>query len=247
MTAPLLARDLGDGRRVYEHPRTRQRVPSVTTVMKCAIAKPELVAWAARMSAQYAVANWDALGALTPLERVQDIKQAHDRERDTAAVKGDVVHTLIEAWGKGEPLPEHGIPASRSMDQFVRWIMDVKPRFIESEVTMWSHTYGYAGTADWIAEIGGSIWLGDNKTGKRVYPEVGLQLAALAGADCIIRADGSEEDLPDIQYLAALHVRPRSYKMVTVNHWDDNFRAFLAAREIYSWVHDTAPGVLGGM
>src|SRR5262249_23693029 len=113
------------------------------------------------------------------------------------------------------------------------------------EVTLWSHTYGYAGTADWIAEIGGHIWLGGNKTGKSVYPEVGLQLAALAGADCVLRADGNEGDLPDLQFLRALPVRPSSYKMVTVNCWDDNFRAFLAAREIYSWVHETAPNVLG--
>ena len=39
-----------------------QRVPSVTGIMKM-LDKPALIAWAARMSAGYAIDHWDELAA----------------------------------------------------------------------------------------------------------------------------------------------------------------------------------------
>jgi hypothetical protein len=86
--------------------------------------------------------------------------------------------------------------------------------------------------------------LGDVKTGRNLYPEVGLQLSALANADFIIREDGSEEDIPPIDCMAALHIRPRSWNLNYVNRTEECFDAFLAAKAVMEWQRKTAPHVL---
>ena len=244
MTKPVLARQMPDGSRMYVHPVTGEIVPSVTTVMDVAIAKPKLIGWAARQAAQYAVSNWSSLSEISPAYRMREISEAHARTAQDAADKGDLVHELIDSWNKGEAM-EVPKNVSAQVNQFVGFVMDRKPRFIENEVTMWSRQYRYAGTADWIAEIDGFTCLGDNKTGKRVYEEVGLQLSALAHCDFIIRPDGEEIPVPPISRLLVLHIRPRSWKLIPVNHDEENWSAFRAARLIYAWIQGSAPTVVG--
>jgi hypothetical protein len=242
MTAPVLAITTPDGRRIYHHPVTGEEVPSVSTIISM-IAKPNLVPWAAKMAAEHAVANWDYLTLSTDDEKLAEIKNAHQEYADSRGAMGDVVHEAIDAFQKGEPATWDK-KTSGYVSQFVNFMMDVQPVFLETEVTVWSRKHGYAGTADWIADIGGEIVLGDNKTGKRLYPEVGLQLSALAHADFIIRPDGSEELLPPARSLKALHIRPRSWHLVDIQHEDHCFEAFLAARQLLEWDQVYAPGVL---
>ena len=54
--------------------------------------------------------------------------------------------------------------------------MKFKPLMVEFTVV--SHKYGYAGTADLLAEVNGVLTLVDWKTGKSVYREAHLQNAA---------------------------------------------------------------------
>lgn len=236
MTAPVLAVETPAGR-MYQHPRSGVLAPSVTSVIEAGVGKPQLVGWAAGMAAKYAVANWTELDGFTDQVKVEEIRHAHSRYAEERGAVGDSVHEMIDSWQKGKPfLPETIVRPYAS--QFTNFMFDIRPSFIENEVTIWSHQHGYAGTADWIAEIGGDIFYGDNKTGKRVYPEVGLQLAALAGADVILRPDGTEDEMPgkpEDRRLAALHIRPRSWKFIEVTEQAACFDAFLAARAIWAW------------
>lgn len=242
MTAPALAIETDYGR-VYRHPVTREEAPSVTNVIGM-ISKPKLVGWAAKMAADYAVKNWDDLAAIPPVLRVQLIRNAHERYTAEKGSIGDTVHTLMEFWAQDKPYPIEKVVTAQAR-QVTAFIIDTRPEFIENEVTLWSRSYGYAGTADFIARIGGEVLLCDLKTGRSLHDEVGLQLAALKNADFILRPDGTEADIPPIAGLAALHVRPRSWKLVTVNNERECFRAFLAAKELYDWQRYSAPGVLG--
>ena len=250
MTKPVLAQQTDYGR-AYIHPRTCEVAPSVTTIIKAGMPKhtrvgeseSALLNWAARMSAEYAVKNWRELDQRSVRERLVLIKSAHEEVRDKAADIGDQVHDAIDAWNKDVPLAVW--PADSYANQFISFMTATKPRFLESEVTLWSRKHGYAGTADWIAEIGGYVTLGDNKTGRRVYGEVGLQLAALVHADFILRPDGTEEPLPQITHLAALHIRPRSWKLIPVYEPGECFKTFLACKQVLDWSRNTAPGVLG--
>lgn len=243
MTAPPLAIEQPDGSRLYVHPLTGEKVPSVTTVIKEGIAKPLLMRWATRIAAEYAVNNWRELSGLPPSERTELIRWAHDREREKASDLGTAVHSAIDDWCSGRP-HENSKETAPYLDSFISFMMEFQPRFLENEVTVWSRKYQYAGTFDWLAEIDGKITLGDTKTGKRVYPEAGLQLTALGYADFILREDGTEVSLPGIDVMSVLHVRPRSWHLYEVRKDRENMKTFLACRELYSWIHETAPSVL---
>ena len=91
----------------------------------------------------------------------------------------------------------------------------------------------------------GETMIPTHNTGKGIYAEVGLQLSALAGCDFVITPDGQEHEIPPVECLAALHIRPRSCRLFPVNNQEENFTCFLAAREILRWQEDISPHVLG--
>jgi hypothetical protein len=231
---------------MYVHPATGEAVPSVTTVIHAGLPKPALVGWAAKMAAEYAVNNWAELDGMHPDNKLMLIKGAHQRSAQTSADVGDAVHKLIECYQTGQPFPILDKTVNAFASQFINFMLDVQPTFLESEVTLWSRTHGYAGTADWIAEIGNKIILGDNKTGKRLYPEVGLQLSALGHADFILRPDGTELEIKPPDGYAALHLRPRSWKLTEIDMTEECFSAFLCAKYIWHWSKNVAPEVLDG-
>src|ERR1700722_16569904 len=98
MTDPKLANTSSNGDRTYQHARTHEVVPSVTTVIKNGIPKPALMPWAAKMAAEHADANWYRLSKLPPTERVNEIKGAYKVYTEKAANLGTTVHKLIECW-----------------------------------------------------------------------------------------------------------------------------------------------------
>jgi hypothetical protein len=243
MSAPPLAVEQPDGTRRYVHPVTAEAQPSITTIID-QIAKPGLTPWATRRSGEFAARNWEEMAGLSPPEKVDKIRLASARETEAARQVGTAVHELIQDWSTGVP---HAVSPQISSyaNQFVSFMIEAKPRFLRNEFTVWSGTYGYAGTADALIVIDGHTYLVDFKCGRNLHEEVGLQLSALAHADCILHPDGAEEEIPAIEFLAAVHIRPRSHKMVIVNHDRENFRAFLAARQLFDWTLNVKPTVLG--
>jgi hypothetical protein len=222
---------------------TGEKVPSVTTTIKAGIPIPRLAGWAAREAAEYAVSEWDALGEMPPLERIDDIKNAHSRKSEAAANKGDIVHEVIDHWATGKP-NDPPKEVAGYVSSFVNFMTEVRPVFVENEVCLWSRKHGYAGTADWIAEINGVTTLGDTKSGRGIYPEAAMQVSALAHADFILRDDGTEEPLPRISQLMVLQVRPRSWHLFEVTAAESAFKAFLAARAIWEWTNEIADHAL---
>lgn len=235
MTAPVLARQVLGGGRFYRHPRTGEEAPSITTILSV-LDKPALPRWAAREAAEYAVAHWDALGALPARDRVKLIKAAPwDRSGDAASI-GDRVHDHIDRLVRGEPTDR---PYEREvipfMDAFDDFVDTWRPEFRMSEFTVWNRTVGYAGTGDFLACIGGQLILGDHKTGKGVYAEAALQLHALAHAEVIVYPDGNEEPLPQVDRLAVLHLRPNRWELIEVPRNPQTWAAFKAAVLLHRW------------
>lgn len=243
MTGPALAITTPRGR-IYRDPVTGRRVPSVTTIIDAGYPKPKLIGWAARMAAEYAVENWDLLEGLTDAEKIQKIKAAHVRSADKASDLGTQVHAICEAWQKGKPFPEWSQAADPYLTQFIDFLINKKPVFKFLEVTLWSEGHEYAGTADWIADIGGKTVFGDIKTGRSLWPEVGMQLAALGNAEYIIHSDGTREEKPPPEAYAVLHLRPRSWKLVYVDKIEESFSTFLACKKILDWTAKVSPEVL---
>jgi len=245
VTNPVLAVTQPDGSRKYVHPITGEIVPSITTCMKKGIPQQEWkVPWAARLAAEYILDNHISDQHKPRYVLIREAKEAHEVYAGERARIGDIVHDLVDNWMTGKPNPEPPKEARSYVNQFIDFLTTLNPVFIENETTLWSRTYGYAGTTDFIITVNGRNLLADMKTGKSLHAEIGLQLAALSHADFMLRADGTEVPLPEIHGVAGLHIRPRSWKLKEVHENEASFATFLAAKTIMEWTEETAPKVL---
>jgi hypothetical protein len=247
LTAPKLSITTPNGR-YYAHPRKASQVPSITNIMKQK-AKPALMYWATKQAAIYAAENHEKLGPLDVDERVRLIKGAPFERNDAAAI-GDIVHDWIDRLIKGGTIPDaevqsQVITARRMLDTFRAFCRKYNPQFLESEFTVWSDAYGYAGTGDWYGRIGDWLVLVDNKTGNRTYWETGMQLAAVAKADFIIDEMGNERELPTFDRAAILHIRPTQFQFIPVNNIDECFAGFVGLKASFDLEVNHGDSVLG--
>jgi hypothetical protein len=241
VTVPVLAVNTAQGRG-YRHPLTRQVVPSVTTCLG-AVPKPQLVDAAGRVAGEYAASNWGQLSCLTPGQRQYRIATAHKKKWAAKADLGTAIHAACEAWAAGQPFPRDP-DAEPYLDQLTEFLFDLRPVFIENEVTVWSKKHEYAGTADAIIQVKDQLMMIDWKTGAKFHAENALQLAALANADVILRPDGTEDPIPGITELAVVQLHPDSWAMARVRRVTDCFAAFLACRDVIRWQAEVADDVL---
>jgi hypothetical protein len=215
MTAPALSRTTRGGGRVYVW--KGREYPSVTSILGATVPKPALVGWAARTVAEWAVDHSSEWGDISDRQaKVDLLKGSPYRDRDKAADVGTAVHAHAEAIANGYPSTVSDDVAP-FVEGFERFLSDWHPEYIETEATVFSDEYGYAGTLDAIARIPGlGVVLLDTKTSKSgVYPETALQLAAYEAADFIGRNDGETSDsMPEIEATAVLHLRPEGYRLV---------------------------------
>jgi hypothetical protein len=260
VTTPSQARKTSDdGPRVYAWPPTpphNLEVISVTSATKLGLPKPYLIGWAAKVSAEFAVDNLEAVKALVDTKQkraaVDLIKGARNRDMGNKADRGTLVHAAVEAYVDGKPLTEADIEerleaarvdpalakATYGMAQGVlAYLQDTEPEIVWSEATVYSRTYEYAGTADLIgrAHVGGSRQPAvlDVKTSKSIYDEVAIQLTAYARADFVGLDDGTEVPLfPDGEVPEyGIAIRPMangSYETGTFALNDDVFRLFMS-------------------
>lgn len=237
MSKPPLAVETPGGR-MYVHPKKNQQVYSVTTILKGGIPK-DLAKWSGKCSAQYVMDDWDEIKMMMDhgqeVEAFTLISTAHERVRDRAANKGDVVHDSAEALAQGKDdgkSPGH-------MAQLRDFLETSGLTPIYTELTVWNEIQGYAGTFDLLArDEQGDHYLIDYKTGNNVHPEHMVQLEALGRCQKIVWPDGSEEDLPHIDVIGVLHLRPKSwgwYPNYDLEAADRNWLCFLAAKDVSEW------------
>jgi hypothetical protein len=242
VTAPALAATNPGGHRIYTW--QGRAYPSVTAVLAGGVPKPFLPTWAAKAAAEYAVAHLDRLRLLPAGQAVREVKAAPWATRDAAAGLGDAVHAAVAAHATGRPRPDLPTEAAGYLAAFERFCAEQQPVWLASEQTVVSRRYGYAGTLDAIATLDNRVTLLDVKTGRGVYPEVCLQLAAYAHADFAAQPDGSEQPLPAIVAGAVLHLRPGGYQLLPVPVGQAVLEAFLAALAVFRFTTELAPHVL---
>lgn len=221
----------------YIEPVTGEKMTSVTTIISGGIPKPALIRWAAKSVAEYAVDEHDKWAGLDRDEAVDLLKGSPYRTRDKAADLGSSIHDQVEAMILGRPIPEPMLPARPYVAQFRAFCEAFQPEWEASEITVWSPTHGYAGTLDAIATIAGyGRLLIDVKTGKGVWGEAGLQLAAYRHADYVRWPDGSKQPVPEVDGCAVLHLSAHTYELLPVQADAEMFTAFLQAKAIREWV-----------
>lgn len=183
-----------------------------------------------------------ASGVKTHVEKGRKfVSNAHSRTRDAAADAGTEAHEAIERHILGDDVnvDSLGVLAAASFANFREFEEQLKPRWEASELTVFNTVDKYAGTLDFIAEIpalGEGLTLGDVKTGKGVYPEVALQLAAYRYAEFAEIAHGiGRVDMPVTQRAVVLHLRPEKWSLVPVQADEKAFDMFKYAMQIAWW------------
>ncbi|HET6919409.1 MAG TPA: hypothetical protein VFI46_08095 [Jiangellaceae bacterium] len=229
--APAGVRRIDRGRNHWYVGPDGTKLAGVTSILKAGVPAPALIRWASNSVAEYAIDRWDELEGLAPSERLKRLKGAPWAERDAAAVRGQDVHGLAERLGRGErvDVPE---PLRGHVESCVRFLDDWDAQPVLSECTVYSLRWSYAGTLDLIADLAdGQRWLLDFKTGRGVYGETALQLAAYRYAEHY--TNGAEEHvLPEVDTCGVVHLRSDGYDLLPVEAGPREHRDFLYAAAI---------------
>lgn len=236
MTQPALAFNVRGKGRHYAHPTTGAQVPSVTNIIGI-LDKPAIPRWAARVVAENAWAMRRSLDALGEFEAIDVLKGSPWRSSGRASERGTSVHDYLEAAATGREVELTGeaLTYKKGADDFLD---RYQPEFVLTEFTVFGD--GYAGTADLMAKIDGRLVIGDYKTGKGLYPEVALQLAAIRFAHEV--ADGeATQAMPEVEGALAILITPERAKVCEVAADEGAFRAFLALRDAWHWRNGDSP------
>jgi len=250
VTAPALAREAPGTGRVYDIPG-RGALPSVTNVIDV-MSKPALAGWRGKVVARWAFehAVWlagragraaalDVAGRHADADALREesirwARRAPDRRANRAAVLGTRVHAIAEAKARGAPAPAASPEEATYVPGYDAFVASFQPRFRRVETTVVNLTHGYAGTADALAALpalNDALAVVDWKTSRTaVWPEVALQLAALANAEFIIAADGTLTPMPSVVAGLAVRLHPtldRGYAVWRADIGPQTFQAFL--------------------
>lgn len=219
----------------------------VTTLL--ALPKPALINWAANVTAEAAVNERDVWLPMVEAGRdraaIEYLKEARWQTTTEAAVRGTDVHTLAERLSGGEEV-EVDERTEGFVDAYLAFRADFRPTNEITERMVVNRRHVYAGTFDLIAELRGHPdstgdrpvrLLIDYKTGKGVYPETCLQLAAYRHAETMLPGLAGNPDeevpVPEVDGAAVLHLRgDGTYELRPVQAGEREFRTFLYAAQI---------------
>lgn len=256
-----------EGSRWYVDPWSDRRFASVTTIIGMNTSKPWLVAWGAKLAAEYAVERHDLIAhMLAPeageeelpetfravkerdrlLAAIDHVKREGARRREAARDTGTWVHDVIEALVLDTALPVLPPEVEPFAEAFVDWHCAWNPRYIMAEATVCNRRYGYAGTADIVAYLPAldRTCLIDAKSGANLDLEMPIQLTAYAEAEEVWLPFGRKAKMPRVDMAAVLHLRPEGAKLIDVPLGGDHFSAFLRMLELTEW-RDAQPKRMG--
>lgn len=211
-------------------------VVSVTTALKGIPKDRVLIRWASKLVAEYSVDHLDdvrrmlASGGRGPA--VDFLRALPDQKRDTAAVRGTSVHEFAEQIIRGAEVtvPDEQVAY---VEGYLHYLEDWEPVSVHDEIAVGSREHGYAGRLDSIQDVPGlGRVIVDYKTGKGVYGEVALQVAAYRFAEFFMDGD-VESPMPQVDDAYVLHIQPSEYELRPLVADRDTFGKFLAAKDNY--------------
>lgn len=189
---------------------------SATTLISNGVPKPALVGWAAKMTAEYAIVNYAALGPMIeadPDGAKKLLMGARFNTNNRAATRGNDVHAALEQIALGITPKIEG-EAAPYVEQFRLFLDEHKPEYLLAEAPVYNPEHNYAGTLDGVVTFPQPVKAG--KTGPFVldvkttdkpkrarrygppYPEVALQLTAyrratLIGLDAAVKVEAKSD------------------------------------------------------
>jgi len=250
--------DTGDNRWYVDPDNPDLRYESVTHIIGASNPKPWLVAWGAKLAAEFAVEKHDRLGGVIAdfgvPAAIDLVKGEAKRRRELKAEIGSYQHDVIECLVLDRPLPSipdhlYGVEVDGEVvdldvisDGFLNFVADHSPVFHLAEATVANTFEGYAGTLDLVLDLpgeseGGRRWLIDAKTGVVLEPTMRAQLAAYRYADEVwLDQLGNKAPMVPVDRCGVLHIRKeyeRGYKLISVRAGQDEFSWFQAMTRAY--------------
>lgn len=218
--------------------------PGVTSILRVLDKSDALMGWAARETATAAVKLYrqfdSMLEATGPEGVVKMLTSRSSWQRDEAASLGTEVHNLADLVVRGEPTPSMSEGVRSRVLHYADWWRASGWTLRLSEAMVISNIVpgkvGYGGTFDLLAkDADGRTVLADIKTGKGVYREAVLQLAAYGLATLVQYTDGKVYPMPKIDRYVILHVTTAGVREVEVSIGTAEHMAFLACLDLHHW------------
>lgn len=253
---------------------------SVTTILGCLKAEG-LLYWTAEEAAKAAVNSAASLqarieeeGREAVIKWLRDARFRRAKGERTAAELGTEVHAACESYALTGQRPDVDAEVQPFLDQFDRWAQEFQPVYQAAEVTVYSPSYGYAGTCDAFLTVGGVRCIVDYKSSRKSfdnrgnpttpYPEVALQLAAYRHAElaAVWRPRRMEQyrrryyllgaaeremavPVPEVDTGLVIHITPDHCDAYPVECGPDIFESFLFVQEAARWQFQTSKTVIG--
>ncbi len=218
-----------------------ERYPGVTGILDILDKSGPLMGWAAKMTAEAAVEAAALLPGMLEVSGADGVIKFLTARRnwklDEARDLGTDVHAMAELVVKGEPTPSMTETTRERVLHYAAWwkASGWTLRLAEAMVVFPTHRYG--GTFDLLCyDRDGRTVLADIKTGKGVYREVALQLAAY-GLAPIVAPTGSPKayPMPKIDRYVVLHVTTAGVREVEIAVGTAEHMAWLACIDLHSW------------
>lgn len=228
-----------------------QRYPGVTGVLDVLDKSGPLMAWAARNTAEAALAQLANLPSLLdtvgPEGVVKALTARSNWKRDEAAQLGTKVHELAELVVQGQPTPPMDAPIRHRVLKYAEWWKASGWKLRLAEAMVVSPAGGYGGTFDLLCyDRDGRTVLADIKTGNvmyrgKLYDSIPLQLAAYGMAEFVCpRMDHGYSPvtypMPEADRYVVIHVTEDKAYEIDVDVTDRERTAFLACLSLHEWV-----------
>ena len=259
---------------------------SSTTILGV-LDKAGLIYWAAEETAIAALDNADLVAHMAEKagrdEALKWLTGARFRKKPdgrggqlmSAADLGTAVHKACEEYAlTGRRPADVHWEVEPYLDQFDRWLDVFQPTYLAAEMTVYSPTYGYAGTSDGILSIDGVPLIIDYKTTRRSfdkqgkpthpYPEACLQVASYRWADLAAvwhprryehfrrryyllspQERAAAVPVPPVDGGLVIHITPEHCVAYPVRCDYDVFERFLFVQEVARWQFEMAGQAIG--
>ena len=255
MTPARSAGQLAAITRSNDHQYTYQGVtyPGVTSILKVLDKSGPLMAWAARMTAEAAIATLPNLPALLesvgPQGVVKALTSRSAWKNEEARDLGTAVHQYADDLVNGRELPTMPEAAWSRVKAYAGWWEASGWTLRLSESYIVNPEFGYGGTFDLLCrDRDGATVLADIKTGKAVYPETGLQLAAYGACPILGRPDDPMSyAMPTVDRYVVIHVTAEHVKEIPLAIGPSDFEAFKACYVLHNWTRATKSRPAGGL
>lgn len=245
------------GRRYYVHMAGSKFTAKGPTTVLNAISKPALQKWYAQQQEQYtAEAAWELFNELgecsskneftEQLKTRMDGHIAADKIKDEAADIGTAIHDACETQTRywlAQARGEFGFPpvdvaaladdVAMGYRAWLDWVTVNDVKFIDAECAVYSRQLNICGQVDAVAIVNEHLTIVDYKTGKSIYGEAGLQVAAYAQAyNEWYNRQPTQAVIVKLPKTVDIEFETRTY---TGPELLDNLHVFKAAQVISAW------------